>query len=142
MSISCSRYKLENSSNREILLKNFSENSFSFWKREEGEIPVVGSGEGIIMSTLISLEAGRVCTHIIFNFQVENLIQVSENILINLKMFRIWWGKGYLIILEALLGRYSETLNNEYIGRIYQMSSRQFFNEFNTILRKFQYLRK
>jgi len=28
---------------------------------------------------------------------------------------------------------YSETLNNEYIGRIYQMSSWQFFNEFYTI---------
>ena len=37
---------------------------------------------------------------------------------------------------------YSETLNKEYIGRIYQMSSWQFFNEFYTILRKFQYLRK
>ena len=37
---------------------------------------------------------------------------------------------------------YSETLNNKYIGRIYQMSSWQFFNEFYTILRKFQYLRK
>ena len=37
---------------------------------------------------------------------------------------------------------YSETLNNEYIGRIYQMSSSQFFNEIYTILRKFQYLRK
>ena len=37
---------------------------------------------------------------------------------------------------------YSETLNNEYIGRIYQRSSWQFFNEFYTILRKFQYLRK
>ena len=38
---------------------------------------------------------------------------------------------------------YSETLNNEYIGRIYQMSSWQFFNEFYTILRKFKYnLRK
>ena len=38
--------------------------------------------------------------------------------------------------------KYSETLNKEYIGRIYQMSSWQFFNEFYTILRKFQYLRK
>ena len=37
---------------------------------------------------------------------------------------------------------YSETLNNEDIGRIYQMSSWQFFNEFFTILRKFQYLQK
>jgi len=37
---------------------------------------------------------------------------------------------------------YSETLDNEYIGRIYQMSSLQFFNEFYTILRKFQYFRK
>ena len=37
---------------------------------------------------------------------------------------------------------YSETLNKEYIGRIYQMSSWQFFNEFYTILRKFQYLQK
>ena len=37
---------------------------------------------------------------------------------------------------------YSEILNNEYIGRIYQMSSWQFFIEFYTILRKFQYLRK
>ena len=36
---------------------------------------------------------------------------------------------------------YSETHNNEYIGRIYQMSSSQFFNEFNTILRKFPHLR-
>ena len=35
---------------------------------------------------------------------------------------------------------YSETLNNEYIGRIYQMSSWQSFNEFYTMLRKFQYL--
>ena len=32
--------------------------------------------------------------------------------------------------------------NNENIGRIYQMSSWQFFNEFYTILRKFQYLWK
>ena len=38
--------------------------------------------------------------------------------------------------------KYSETLNNEYIGRIYQMSSWQFFNEFYTILRKFHFLRK
>ena len=37
---------------------------------------------------------------------------------------------------------YSETLNYEYIGRIYQMSSWQFFDEFYTILRKFQYLQK
>ena len=37
---------------------------------------------------------------------------------------------------------YSETLNKEYIGRIYQMSSSQFFNEFYSILRKFQCLRK
>ena len=35
---------------------------------------------------------------------------------------------------------YSETLNNEYIGRIYQKSSWQFCNGFYTILRKFQYL--
>ena len=32
---------------------------------------------------------------------------------------------------------YSVTLNNENIGRIYQMSSWQFFNEFYSILRKF-----
>ena len=31
---------------------------------------------------------------------------------------------------------YSETLNNEYIGRIYQMSSWKFFNEFYSLLRK------
>ena len=37
---------------------------------------------------------------------------------------------------------YSESLNKEYIGRIYQMSSGQFSNEFFTLLRKFQYLRK
>ena len=37
---------------------------------------------------------------------------------------------------------YSESLNKEYIGRIYQMSSGQFSNEFYTLLRKFQYLRK
>ena len=37
---------------------------------------------------------------------------------------------------------YSETLNNEYTGRIYQMSSWQFFNEFYTISRQFQYLWK
>ena len=37
---------------------------------------------------------------------------------------------------------YSETINNEYIDRIYQMSSWQFLNEFYTILRKFQSLRK
>ena len=33
-------------------------------------------------------------------------------------------------------------LNNEYIGRIYQMPFCQFFNEFYTILLKFQCLRK
>jgi len=37
---------------------------------------------------------------------------------------------------DSLNSDYSETLNNEYIGRIYQMSSWQFFNEFYTILRK------
>ena len=37
---------------------------------------------------------------------------------------------------------YSEPLNNKYIGKSYQMSSWQFFNEFYTISRKFQYLRK
>ena len=37
---------------------------------------------------------------------------------------------------------YSETLNNEYNGRIYQMSALQFFDEVYTILRKFQFLRK
>ena len=44
--------------------------------------------------------------------------------------------------INELMTIYSETLNKEYIGRIYQMSSWQFFNEFYTILRKFQYLRK
>ena len=37
---------------------------------------------------------------------------------------------------------YNENLNNEFIGRIYEMSSWQFFNEFYTIFRKTQYLRK
>ena len=48
----------------------------------------------------------------------------------------------YLAEKSLLSALYSETLNNEYIGRIYQMSSWQFFNEFYTIFRKFQYLRK
>ena len=48
----------------------------------------------------------------------------------------------YLAEKSLLSALYSETLNKEYIGRIYQMSSWQFFNEFYTILRKFQYLRK
>ena len=43
---------------------------------------------------------------------------------------------------KTLCSLYSENLNNEYIERIYPMSSCQFFNEFYTILRKFQYLRK
>jgi len=30
------------------------------------------------------------------------------------------------------INTYNETLNNEYIGRIYQMSSWQIFNEFYT----------
>ena len=45
-------------------------------------------------------------------------------------------------IIKVGMILYSETLNNEYVGKIYQMSSWQFFNEFYTILRKFQYLRK
>ena len=45
-------------------------------------------------------------------------------------------------ILRKIWGYYSETLNNEYIRRIYQMSSVQFFNGCFTILRKFQYLLK
>ena len=44
--------------------------------------------------------------------------------------------------MGKMSGKYSETLNNEYIGRIYQMSDWQFFNELYTILRKFQYLQK
>ena len=47
-------------------------------------------------------------------------------------------------MVKIMLGllEYSETLNNEYIGRIYQMSSWQFLNEFYTKFRNFQYLRK
>ena len=50
--------------------------------------------------------------------------------------------KVSLLIWFDMIFLYSETLNNEYIGRIYQMSSWQFFKEFYTILREFQYLRK
>ena len=46
--------------------------------------------------------------------------------------------KIYLkFILVYFVDIYRETLNKEYIGRIYQISSWQFFNEFYTILRKF-----
>ena len=48
--------------------------------------------------------------------------------------------RGSILLLEMFL--YSETLNNECIGRIYQMLSWQFFNELFTILNKFQYLGK
>ena len=40
-------------------------------------------------------------------------------------------------ITTLYIFRYSETLDNEYIRRINQMSSWQFFIEFYTILRKF-----
>ena len=56
---------------------------------------------------------------------------------VRLEMFENMWRQ-----MNQLCLLYSETLNKEYIGRIYEMSSWQFFNEFFTILRKFQYLRK
>ena len=49
---------------------------------------------------------------------------------------------SFLSLIITVYYTYSETLYNEYIERIYQMSSGQFLNEFYTILRKFQYLRK
>ena len=63
-------------------------------------------------------------------------------------LFAIIWRLHLLTVKRPLSAKtnkikaYSETLNNEYIGRIDQMSSWQFFHEFYTILRKFQYLRK
>ena len=60
----------------------------------------------------------------------------SNNVQFTSKIYLSHWSITYHNI------SYNETLNNEYIERIYQMSSWQFFNEFYTILRKFQYLRK
>ena len=53
----------------------------------------------------------------------------------------MWSMVGKLAVFNSefrIFVLYSETLNNEYIERMYQMSSWQFFNEFYTILRKFQ----
>ena len=55
------------------------------------------------------------------------------------KVFMVpkWIQHSTIVITPVPL--YSETLNNEYIGRICEMSSWQFFNEFYTILRKFHF---
>ena len=66
----------------------------------------------------------------------------SQFDLLNISFTPFFWSLE--TFLKGATGNvwYSETLNNEYIGRNYQMSSWQFFNGFYTILRKFQYLRK
>ena len=47
------------------------------------------------------------------------------------KLFKWSWNNKYNLPWKTYFS-YSETLNNEYIGRIYKMSSWQFFNEFYT----------
>ena len=75
-----------------------------------------------------------VCEQAFFYLQVNSCHQKEAFFINNLLYFHAY--------VKPIHASVKPLITNTSPGRIYQMSSRQFLNEFYTILRKFQYLRK